>query len=105
MADATTTYAVDNTADVNVVAQTSCARIVVQENYNSSTPPTQDLLQKIPASAANAVSIPKGTAAVYTPQTRRHGVGPFVFQPGEIAGTIRTSAGSVTVQQIESLQI
>lgn len=96
IADATTTQAIDNLADYNIVANNRCRRIFVQENYDSSTTPTADLIMKMPSTATNGVKIPKGTSAIYTP------VGRDFFYPGEIAGTIRTSAGSVTIQKIES---
>lgn len=105
MADATTLFAVDNLADYPVIVQTPCARVVVQENYNSATPPTADLLQKMPATAANAANIAKGTPAIYAPQSRRTSFGQIGFNPGDIAGSIRTAAGSITVQQIESLEV
>lgn len=105
MADATTLYAIDNSQDYNVVAQTCCNRIVVQENYNSVTPPTVDLLQKMPSTAASAVNIVKGTAAIYTPLSRRASGSVPYFLPGEVVGTIRTVSGSATVQQIESSQV
>ena len=103
---ATTTYAIDNSQDWNVVAQTLCRRIVVEEDYNSQTPPTVDLLQKQPA-GGSAVNIAKGTPAVYTQLL------PLVFngcfQPGDVVGTIRVlSTGGVTsctVKQIESNQV
>lgn len=99
MADSTIIYAVDNTADVNVVAQNSCSRITVRENFNSANPPTQDLLQKMPAGAANAVAVTKGDTAIYTPRAAAY------FLANENVGTIRTSAGSITVQQVESSSI
>ncbi len=106
MADATILYSVDNSQDYNVVVQTqNCKRIFVQENYSSSVPPTQDLLQKMPASATNAISITKGTPAIYTPSSGGVGWSNNVFYQGQIVGTIRTAAGSVTVQQIESTEI
>ncbi|MFI5118609.1 MAG: hypothetical protein ACHP8B_18125 [Terriglobales bacterium] len=102
MPDRTTTYAIDNTQDYIVVTQTMCKRVTVQENYNSSTPPTADLLQKMPATAANAVNVAKGTPAIYTPDNLQ---GKGLFYPGAVTGTIRTASGSITVQQIESNQI
>ena len=97
MADATTVYAVDNSQDYSVIPNTVCKRISVQENYDSSSSPTADLLQKIPASAASAVKVAKGLPAIYTSAT--------FFQPGVAVGMIRTSAGSITVQQVESNSI
>jgi hypothetical protein len=110
VADATTTYAIDNNADYHVVVNTPCNRVVIQENYNSANPPTADLLQKMPFGAASAANIAKGTAAVYTPSTlasaqaRRSGGG-AMFAPGDNIGSIRTVSGSITVQQVESMQI
>lgn len=100
MADATTTYAIDNTAYYNVTAQTYCMRIVVQENFNSANAPTDDLLQKIPPTATNPVRIAKGTPAIYTLPA-----GSGLISPGTVVGTIRAATTSITVQQVESGQI
>lgn len=95
---ATNTFAVDNTQRYQVIAQTTCRRILVQENYNSATPPTADLLMSFPPGATQ-VAVPKGTPAVFTPP---HGLW---FSPGTVAGEIETAAGSITVQQIEGDQV
>src|ERR1700688_2847542 len=105
MADATTTYAIDNAGpnadgSYNVAAQTYCKRIVVQENYNSVTAPSADLLQKMPSTAANFVNITKGTPAIFTAVGLGNG-----FAPGQVVGSIKTVSGSITVQQIESQEV
>jgi hypothetical protein len=97
--DATITFAVDNSQAYNVVARRRCQRIFIQEDYDSATPPTADLVQAIPA-GASGVRISKGTAAIYTPPS-----GATFFERGDIAGTIKTSSGSITVQQIHSQRI
>jgi hypothetical protein len=98
MANFSTTYAVDNNAEVNVVCHVDgVSRIVVQENYDSATPPTADLIQRCAVPGSGQVKIPKGTPAIYTTATS--------FRKGEIAGTIETSSGSITVQQVESSQV
>lgn len=97
MADPITTYAIDNAGPYNVVANSYCLRITVQENYNSANPPTADLKQYRPAGSATPMRIPKGTPAIFT----KGGT----YYPGEVAGAIQTEAGSITVQQIDSSQI
>ena len=95
----TTTFAIDNLGPYNVVANTYCSRIVVQENYDSANPPTADLKQYTPG--GNPIRIAKGTPAIFTPAGATTGF----FTPGEVVGQIQTSSGSITVQQIESSQI
>jgi hypothetical protein len=99
----TNTFAVDNTQRYQVIAQTYCRRILVQENYNSTTPPTADLLMSEPAGATQ-VAIPKGTSAIYTTAVTEV-VGSPYFKPGQVAGEIETVSGSITVQQIESQEV
>lgn len=95
MADYSTTYAVSNTQETTITCHISGAkRIVVQENYNSVTPPTADLLQRGASNGSSQVNISKGTPAIFTGP-----VGGFVF--GEKVGTIQTVSGSITVQQVE----
>lgn len=101
----TTTFAIDNLGPYNVVANTYCSRIVVQENFDSANPPTADLKQYIPAGGV-AVRIPKGTPAVFTFAATASTLYPYpTFTPGQVVGQINTSAGSITVQQIESSQV
>lgn len=107
--NATNTFAVDNTQRYSVVPQTRCRRIFVQENYNSATPPTADLLMSQPAGATQ-VAIPKGTPAIFTAVGNPSAVvgpgGEPEFIPnGQAIGDIETAAGSITVQQIESRQV
>ncbi|SRR5579885_84816 len=101
MANPITTYAVDSTAVVNIVANSWCKRILVQENYDSTSAPTADLLVYNPANSATPAKVAKGTPAIFTPAP----VGPNwqmgCFYPGQIVGGIKTAAGSITVQQIE----
>lgn len=96
--NATNTFAVDNTQRYQVIAQTWCRRIQVQENYNSTSAPTADLLMARPAGATQ-VNIVKGTTAIFTASTHAH------FTPGQVVGDIETVSGSITVQQIESDQV
>lgn len=93
------TFAIDNTKRYSVVAQTTCRRILIQENYNSVTPPTADLLAAQPAGGTQ-VNIAKGTPMIFTPP-----VGNRFFAPQQIVGDIETVSGSITVQQIESQQV
>ena len=107
MPDPVSTYAVDNTAVVNVVANSYCDRILVEENYNSSNPPTADLRQYVPAGSSTPARIVRGTPAIYT---KVNPIGSIsqnarIYAPGEIAGGIRTETGSITVRQIESIKI
>jgi hypothetical protein len=98
MANFSTTYAVDNNAEVDVVCHVDgVSRIVVQEDYNSANAPTADLLQRCAVPGSTQVRISKGTPAIYTTMT--------TFRKGEKAGTIETSSGSITVQQVESSQV
>ena len=104
--NATNTFAVDNTQRYQVIAQTACERIAVQENYNSANAPTVDLLMAKPA-GATLVAVPKGTPAIFTPpsnNTQNFGPRPQ-FSPGQPAGEIQTATGSATVQQIEGAQV
>lgn len=96
---ATLTFAIDNLGPYNVVAQSYCRRIVVQENYDSANPPTADLKMYIPfgSAAPVAVRVAKGTPAIFNAEG--------VYSPGQTVGQIQTSAGSITVQQIESSQV
>jgi hypothetical protein len=96
---ATNTFSIDNSARYQVIAQTYCRRIVVQENYNSANTPTCDLLMAAPAGATQ-VAIAKGTPAIFTPPT-----GSLLFTPGQLVGDIETASGSCTVQQVESQQV
>lgn len=90
----TFTQAIDNSQTYNVVAQTFCTKIVVRENYDASNPPTANLIYTVP-SGSNAVRIPQGTDAVYEDNGR-------TYSPGEVVGGIRTDAGSITIQRIET---
>lgn len=100
-------FAIDNLAVYPVRAASYCDRIVVQEDYDSSSPPTCDLRQyklnsgalpsQPPAYGATPVKVAKGTPAIYTK--------PGGYVPGEIAGGIATASGSCTVQQVEGKQI
>lgn len=90
------TYAVDNVTEVPVTAETYCLRVVVQENYDSLTPPTSDLIQTVPA-GTTPVRVAKGTPAIYTKGT--------TYYPGERVGTIKARTGSITVQQVEGGQV
>jgi len=89
------TYAIDNTKLYAVIANTYCRRVVVQENYDSANPPTADLEQYNP-DGSGPVLIPKGTPAVFSK-------GPYT--PGTQVGSIETVSGSITVQQIESMEV
>lgn len=91
----TITYGIDNGGPYDVYARTYCRRITVQENYDSATTPTQDLIQYIPPAAKGgiAIKVSKGTPAVFSRATH--------YGPGDVAGQIKTSAGSITVQHRE----
>lgn len=102
----TSTFAVDNSAYVNVtVVSDYCRRVTIQENYDSDTPPTQNYLVRSSASGTG-VKKSKGTPHVFTLQnspgcTYQDGY----FKAGDVAGQVKTSAGSITMQQIESSEI
>ena len=95
----TNTFAIDNGQRYKVIAQTYCYRIMVQENYNSVSAPTCDLLAAQPAGATQ-VNIAKGTPVIFT-----RALSDSKFMPGQVVGDIETVTGSCTVQQIESQQI
>jgi hypothetical protein len=95
MAQPFLTFAIDNTKQYAVVARTYCWRILIQENYNSATPPTADIQQFNP-DGSGPVNIAKGTPAIFS-------TGPYL--PGQTAGFVNTPSGSITVQQIESMKI
>lgn len=105
MADITRLLAIDNAGpnadgSYNVqVLNYRVSRVTVQEDYDSASAPTADLRVKAPPSAASFIKVAKGTPYVYTP------AGKLFFDPGEIAGTIKTSAGSINLQIIESLSV
>lgn len=99
MADYTTTYGVDASAEIDVTCHLDgIKRITVQENYDSATPPSADLLQRGRLSASGQIKISKGTPAIFTSP----GEG---YQYGQKAGTVKASSGSITVQQIETSRI
>lgn len=106
MADPNTTYAIDAAGpnpdgSYNVVANSNCSRITVQENYDSTNPPTADLLMYRPTGSSTPTKVILGTAAIFTPFTgQRDG-----FLKGQVVGAIKTVSGSITVQQVESTQI
>jgi hypothetical protein len=50
---------------------------------------------------ATLIKIPKGTPAIFSPTL----LTPQIFRPGDVAGDIQTSSGSITVQQSEGPQI
>jgi len=92
--------AIDNLQDYPIVIKGRFARrVTVKENYNSSNPPTQDLLAACPAGATN-VRVTIGDSFVYTPQSLDG-----LFVQGQTAGTIRTESGSVIIQVVESMQV
>lgn len=98
MADQTYQFPCDNTAYVDIVVQSpSCSRITVGEYYTSSAPATTDLLVKQPSTAANPAPVLQGTTITLTPN------GGY-FQRGQVIGSVKTVAGSVTIQQIEGQQ-
>lgn len=98
MADYSTTYAIDNSKEYDVICHIDgVCRILVQENYNSANPPTDDLLQRCSVGGSTQIRIAKGTAAVFTTITG--------YRNGEKAGTIEAANGSITVQQIESSRV
>lgn len=100
MADWTGTYAVDNTGEVDVICHLDgIKRIFVQENYNSSNAPTADLSQRGRIAGSGQVRIAKGTPAIFTCPNDGG------YRYGDKAGTIETSSGSITVQQIETSRI
>lgn len=96
---ATNTFAIDNLADYDVIARSHCRRISIQEDYDSGGAATADLIKKVPA-GATGIKVFKGTNVIYTPTN-----GLPYFERGDRAGTIRTSAGSITVQQDETAQV
>ena len=104
MADPISTFAIDNAGpnpngSYNVVANSYCRRITIQENYDSANPPSADLQQFIPATSSTPARVAKGTPAIFTP------LSDLYFTPRQIVGAIKTSSGSITVQQVESEQV
>ena len=95
---ATNTFSIDASARYQVIAQTYCRRILVQENFNSASAPTADLKMAQPA-GATLVNVSKGTSAIFTP------TGDGRFSPNQIVGEIQTASGSCTVLQIESATV
>jgi len=102
MADPIKTFAIDATGpnpngSYNVTAESWCKRVLVQEDYNSANPPTDDLLQYFDKTSTTPGKIPKGTPAVFTT------IG--MFYPGQVVGCIKTAGGTLTVQQIEGAAV
>lgn len=96
----TTTFGVDSTAYVDVVVSANfCMRVVIQENYDSVTPPTEDLIVQQPP-GATGVKVAKGTPFVFTPSWPD-----TKFFKGQHIGSVKTSAGSITIQQLEGQSI
>lgn len=91
------TFGIDSTKRYQIVAQTICERITVQENYDSANPPSADLLVAQPAGGTQAL-VSKGVPFVFTPQGKW-------FYPTNIVGDIETVSGSITLQQVESQSI
>lgn len=99
MADFSTTYAIDNSKEFDVLCHyDGMRRVVVQENTDSSNPPTADLLQRGALPSSTQVRVNKGTPAIFTAPDGG-------FRAGEKVGTIQTASGSITVAQLESLRI
>lgn len=102
MADPIKTFAI-NAAGPNpngsydVTVASWCKRVLVQENYDSSNPPTDDLLQYSDKGSTTPARIPKGTPAIFTTTG--------IYYPGQVIGCIKAAAGSVTVQQIEGAAV
>lgn len=89
----TSTLAIDNTKEYNIIAHSQCTRVQVQENFNSANPPTADLLQRFPA-GTQQIAIAKGTPAVFTRS--------IPWSQGDLVGTMQTASGSVTLQILEA---
>lgn len=99
----TSTFAVDNTGYVAIKCRGSFARrILIQEDYDSSTPPTQDYVVQQPAGAPD-IKVAKGTPFIFTYPLPLAG---FVNDGGvTVLGQVKTAAGAITMQQIESPEI
>jgi hypothetical protein len=93
------TFGIDSTKRYQIVAQTVCKRITVQENYDSANPPTADYMIAQPAGGTQAL-VSKGVPFVFTPP-----VGTQWFYPTNVVGDIETVSGSITLQQVESQQV
>lgn len=99
MADFSDTQAIDNTQEYAILAPIDgIVRVAVQENYNSSTPPTADLVQRCAHFLSQLINIAKGTPAIYT--TQRGG-----YSVGDKVGTIKTASGSITISRAFSTQV
>lgn len=80
-----------------IITNTRCRRVRVQENYTSAAGATTDLTMAEPE-GADGVIILKGTPAVFTAP------GPNgSFEPGQVVGTVAVNdvEGPVNCQQIE----
>lgn len=102
MADPISTIALDNSQVWPIYANSYCMRVTIQENYDSTTPPTADLRQYETADKANPqngtpANIAKGTPAIFTKGS--------LYSPGEKVGGMKTATGSITASQVESGQI
>jgi hypothetical protein len=83
-------------AGTDIVTNTRCRRVRVQENFTSDDGATTDLTMEEPK-GADAVIVLKGTVAVFTAP------GPNgAFEPGQTVGVVACSVtGPVEGQQIE----
>lgn len=97
MADAISTFAIDNLGPYIVTANSPCRRIEIRENYNSASPPTADLQQFKPFNSATPVYVPKGTSAIFSRDV--------AWERGDKVGAVNTVSGSITVAQIETDKI
>lgn len=102
MADQVSILAIDNAGpnangSYDIKSPGYFMRITVQEDFDSSSAPTQDLRQYMPNTGTNPAKISKGTPAIFTKGS--------VYSPGEVVGGMKTAAGSLNVQVIASGQI
>lgn len=97
MANPLLTFNVDNTAYVNVVAQTVCNRIDILEDANLGT---SNLLVQQPANSGTPGTVRAPIQFTFYPPA-----GKMFFSPGDVVGNVRVvpGGGAMTLQQRESL--
>lgn len=87
-------------AGVDIIANTFCRYIKVQENSDSAHAATTDLLMAQPKGAPQ-IRVPKGTPCIFTPLDGGS------FYPGQLVSTVLTASGGGTVggAQIEQQEL
>lgn len=98
----TKTFAIDSLQRYPVVVMTTCRRVTIREERDSTGAPKCDLMMAQPV-GSDLITMPKDmrTAGAECVFVASSGV-PQVFIAGTVIGEIMTTKGACIVQQIES---